>query len=216
MNKKITRRDFLETMGLMGVSATALAMGLTACSGGGAAATDLEEVWNAYVASKGETSGYFLPGDYDGNGVTEAYAISGRFDEWGYTGKAKIYFISSTGKVTCVKDEAYGGGSLFGQLRNSERLEQDPESVFLKVGKQRFIIWEIDGGGSSSVSVILGVKNGSSYQPSVSGKYQWFHKDESKQCFVGTKSDFSQGYHEYIDHSFRFNDATGEFEEIKK
>lgn len=33
MRRKITRRDFLGTMGLVGVSATAIAMGLTACSG---------------------------------------------------------------------------------------------------------------------------------------------------------------------------------------
>lgn len=85
----------------------------------------------------------------------------------------------------------------------------------MKAGKQKFIVWEIDGGGSASISVILGVKNGASYQPKVSGNYQYFHKDESKQCYVGTKSDFSNGYHEYIDYFFRFNESTGEFEQVK-
>ena len=91
---------------------------------------------------------------------SNSYGITGELFDDGYTNDVKIYFISSAGKISCVKDSAYGGGALFGKLRNYEKLDADAEGVFLNCGSQKFIIWEIDGGGSSSVSAILGVRNG--------------------------------------------------------
>jgi len=208
-------KRMLRVIGL--IAALACVFAFTACrgggsGGGGAAEISLRATWDSYLKSSSETELCFLPSDYDGNGTQEAYGITGSVSSDGYANNVKIYFVSSAGKISCVKDSAYGGGALFGKLQNYEKLASDTESVFLNCGSQKFIIWEIDGGGSSSVSVILGVRNGASYQPKASGKYQWFHKN-ADGTYTGTTSDFSNGYHEYIDHTFTFNAAAGEFEE---
>lgn len=203
-------KKMLRVLGLIGAIACVFAF--TAC--GGLMGTSPKAAWDSYLRSSGENPIYFLPGDYDGDGTQEAYGITGELFDDGYTNDVKIYFISSAGKISCVKDSAYGGGALFGKLRNSENLDSDPESVFLNCGSQKFIIWEIDGGGSSSVSVILGARNGAAYQPKASGNYMWFHKN-ADGTYTGTKSDFSNGYHDYIDKTFTFDAATGEFEEMK-
>ena len=195
---------------------------MTACNGsGGGSGTGnvtpspsqiaLRTVWEDFLKSNNETELYYLPSDYDGNGKEEAYGITGKGYEDGFANNVKIYFIDSSGKISCVKDKTYSGDSLFGELQNQDKLSSDPEKVFLKAGNQKFIVWEIDGGGSASVSVVFGVRNGSSYQPNISGKYQYFHCT-SDNVYVGTTSDFSQGYHQYIDVTFSFNASTGEFE----
>lgn len=213
MNKKITRRDFLETMGLMGVSATALAMGLTACSGSGAVATDLEEVWNAYVASKGEISQYFLLSDYDGDGAVEAYAITAdRLDDEGRTHAAKIYFISSDGKVSCVLDTAPDGGSLCGWLACNDALNYNPEAIFIQGGNKKFIVWELDVRDGVEGSIILGVKNGKVYQPEISKQYSRFWQGRSDGGYEGYRIGESG---EYIC-IFKFNAETSEFEFVEK
>lgn len=203
---------------LSSVIILALLISMTACSGGGNTVSKiaLKNVWDNYLKENNESELYFLPSDYDGDGSEEAYGITGKNDGVGYTYNVKIYFINSAGNVSCVKDSAYGGGSLFGQLQNYEKLTADSEKVFLKAGKQKFIVWEIDGGGSSSVSVVLGVRNDAPYQPKISGKYQYFHRsNDDGNVYIGTTSDWSQGYHDYTDVSFSFNASTGEFEEKK-
>lgn len=207
-------KKFLRNLSILALLALTLA--LAACDGSNLFGVDVESAWKSYVQKSGETELYFLPGDYDGDGTTEAYGITGKRLDADYADNVKIYFISASGSVTCVKDRAYGSSNtaLFGQLRNHDDLASDPESVFLKGGKQKFIIWEIDGGGSSSVSVIFGVRNGASYQPKVSGNYQWFH-EKSSGVYIGTKSDWSNGWHDYIDYTFTFDASTGEFTERK-
>ncbi len=207
-------RKMLKKLSILAVLMVVLI--LAACDEIDTGRVDVEAVWKSYLKESGETELYFLSGDYDGDGATEAYGITGKGDSSGYANNVKIYFVSASGSVSCVKDKAYGNNNtaLFGQLRNHETLTSNPENVFLKCGNQKFIIWEIDGGGSSSISVIFGVRNGVSYQPKVSGNYQWFHK-ETTDTYIGTKSDWSNGYHEYIDYKFSFNAFTGEFEENK-
>lgn len=173
----------------------------------------LKSIWKSHLEASSETEMYFLPSDYDGDGAEEAYGITGKMDANGYASNVKIYFIDSSGAMFCVKNSTYSGDALFGQLQNHEKLSSSPDKVFLTAGNQKFIVWEIDGGGSSSISVIFGVRNGASYQPKVSGHYQWFHCS-SDGVYTGTLSDFSQGYHDYIDVTFRFNSSTGEFEKV--
>lgn len=170
----------------------------------------IQDIWKTYVRDSGENELYFLQSDYDGDGVEEAYGITGdEIDEDGFTNNVRIYFITSNGTIFVVKDTAHEDttryeDALYGVLHKTE-------GYFLECGKQKFIIWEIDGGGSASISVILGVKNGVPYQPEISGKYQWFHK-EKDGTYVGTVSDFSKGYHDFIDYTFEFDPSTGEFE----
>lgn len=160
--------------------------------------------WNDYIKSTGENELYFIPGDYDGDGTEEAYGITGEMDSDGYANNVCIYFIASTGMIFIPKD------STWGYLRTFQNPDTASETCFLNTGKQKFIVWEEDGGGSASVSFVFGTQHGVTYQPEVSGKYQWFHP-ETDGTYIGTTSDFSKGYHDYIDHTFVFDEATGEF-----
>lgn len=209
MRAKITRRDFLETMGLMGVSATAIAMGLTACSSGGTAAGDLEEVWESYVKSRGETSRYFLQCDYDGDGAVEAYAITAnRLDDEGRTLSAKVYFISADGKVSCILDKAPDGKDLCGWLADNDVLNYNPEAIFIQGGNKKFIVWELGVRNDVEGSIILGVKNGKVYQPKISKQYSRFGQGYSDGSCNGYRVG-ENGEYVYI---FGFNTETDEFE----
>ena len=59
--------------------------------------------------------------------------------------------------------------------------------------------------------MLFGVKDGVPYEPEASGSYQFFQKSSSG--YTGTLSDFSQGYHDYIDKTLTFDAASGEFKE---
>lgn len=172
----------------------------------------IETIWKDCISGSGENALYFLPSDYDGDGLEEAYAITGDMpDEDGYTNHVKIYFIASNNAIFLEKYGLDNGDAIFGLLPERDKIANDPEAVFLKCGNQKFLVWEVSGGGSSSISLVFGVKDGIPYEPAISGKYQWFHQEEDG-TYVGTISDFSKGYHDYIDCVFTFNSSTGEFE----
>ena len=187
----------------------ALVAVLTACgdaSNGGSA----QESWEHYLASRGETQKYYLEADYDGDGQVEAYAVTGTdFDYEGRTLNAKVYFISSTGKVTCVLDKAPDGGPLCGWLYNNLELSRDPNAAYTEEGNKKFIIWELDVRNGVHGSRILGVKNGMPYEPQISGKYIRFGQAVDGLCY-GSKPD------DNILYGFRFNDSTNEYELVKK
>jgi len=155
---------------------------------------------------------HLLCADYDGDGREEAFAVvcEPTDDDWGLSNWARIYYITPSGYIFTVVEYA-SDGELFGFLRNQEEESTGVQNVLMSAGNQKFLLWEVSGGGSASITLILGVKDGVPYQPEVSGGYQMFQ--QSGSGYTGITSDFSKGYHDYIDHDFTFDAATGEFKE---
>lgn len=169
---------------------------------------DLSAIWEKYVHSTNEESVHFLPADYDGDGNEEAFAITGISNgQMGYN-NVKIYFINSEGNISCVRDKAYNGSLLHGYL--SERNANHTQSYLLDTSVSKFILWEVSAHGSGSTSIILGVKDGMAYEPNISNYYMDFGLNENNQL-SGYSSDFSQGFHNYIEYIFIFDDKTKQF-----
>lgn len=173
--------------------------------------TDLQTIWEKYSQSIQENSAYFLPADFDGDGVQEAFGITGAFDgQMGYY-DTKIYFVDSLRNISCVRETTQQGSRLYGYL-----LSQVPESTnktddfFLSVATSKFIVWEVSAYGSGSLSIILGVRDGKAYEPEISEQYMLFKQNELGE-FVGLTSDFSKGFHDYIKHTFLFDKVNGQF-----
>lgn len=173
--------------------------------------TDLQAIWEKYLQSIKEKSAYFLPADFDGDGVQEAFGITGTFDgQMGYY-DTKIYFVDSLGNISCVRETTQQGSRLYGYL-----LPQVPEltgktdDFFLSAASSKFIVWEVSAYGSGSLSIILGVRDGKAYEPEISEQYMSFKQNESGE-FVGLTSDFSEGFHDYIEHTFFFDEINGQF-----
>lgn len=175
---------------------------------------DIFSIWQNYVSIMDETCIYFLPADYDGDGMEEAFAITGTFDGEMIYNNAKIYFISAKGNVSCVCERTYGGESLYGYLHeevtNNYFSTHTNNDYLLKAATSKFIVWEVSAYGSSSISIILGVKDGMAYEPDISNHYMDFGVNDANQ-FAGYSSDFSKGFHDYIEHTFIFDENLGQF-----
>lgn len=166
---------------------------------------EIFSAWESYIYSTDESSVYFLPADYDGDGVEEAFAITGIPDgQIGYY-NAKIYFIDSNGNITCVCDKANSGDSLYGYLH-----QKDSEDYILAADNAKFIVWEVSAYGSGSSSTILGVKDGIAYEPDISNCYMDFGLTDSGE-FVGFTSSFTSEGHQYSKVLFAFDKASGQF-----
>lgn len=175
---------------------------------------DIFSVWENYANSIDETSVYFLPADYDGDGIEEAFAVTGTPDgEIGYY-NTKIYFISSEGNISCVCERTYSGDSLYGYLHNDSttvyRFTHTTNDYLLEAASSKFIVWEVSAYGSGTTSIILGVKDGMAYEPDISNFYMDFGLNEANQ-FAGYSSDFSEGFHDYIEHIFVFDEISKQF-----
>ncbi len=167
---------------------------------------DIFSIWENYAHSIGESSAYFLPADYDGDGTEEAFAVTGTSDgEIGYY-NAKIYFINSKGDITCVCDKTYSGDSLYGYLHQ----ENDTNDYLLNTTTAKFIVWEVSAYGSGSDSIILGVKDGMAYEPDISNCYMNFGLTDSGE-FVGYTSYFTSEGHQYDEKVFIFDESSGQF-----
>ncbi len=173
---------------------------------------NLYPVWGEYLRASGEEEAYFLPADYDGDGRKEAFGFTGTFDgQKGYDG-VKIYYISAVGEVECVRSRTEYGEPLYGYLLTQPAGgTEEGENYFLSASGHRFLVWEISAYGSGSSSVILGVKDGKAYEPSISERYMTFQQTGPAE-FTGLVSDFSEGGHAYREQRFAYEKSTGEFE----
>lgn len=139
--------------------------------------------------------------DYDGDGVSEAFGITSPedYDELGLCGDVEVWFIDCEGNCTQLMSDTYG------------YLHQQKVTA----GQQKFIVWEMSGGGSGSLSYIFGIRDGSPYEPLISGQYMQFETAKYDDAvYVGQTSDFSMGYHNYIITEFVFDSDSGEFIEM--
>ena len=73
-----------------------------------------------------------------------------------------------------------------------------------------YIVWEKDAFGSGSTSYIFSVRNGECFEPEISGEYMSFGL-QSDGSIKGWQSDFSAGFHDYIETEFIIDTETGEF-----
>ena len=171
----------------------------------------LKGCWEEYLQSSKETGAYFVPADYDGDGIQEAFGITGVSDGFGGYNSVKIYYLSPNGGVTCVRKKTKTGDSLYGYLiSQTTGTAGASDHYLLPAADAKFLVWEISAHGSGSLSVVLGVKNGEVYEPDISEQYMGFKQGDEGQ-FIGYTSDFSQGFHDYIEHPFRFDGQTGQF-----
>lgn len=171
-------------------------------------AVDLRAAWDGYLAASGQPEAFFLPADYDGDGTEEAFGITGNYDEdFTMYNTVTICFVSSDGTVTPVRSTERDGSPLGGYLHT-----RDGKPNLLETDGVKFLCWEISANGSGSLTVLLGVRDGLAYEPSVSDQYMSFNRSNDG-TITGSTHDFSNGVHEYVPHTFIFDPATGQFNE---
>lgn len=171
-------------------------------------AVDLRAAWDGYLATSGQPEAFFLPADYDGDGTEEAFGITGNYDEDSMLyDTVTICFVASDGTVTPVRSTRRDGSPLYGYLHT-----RDDQPNLLETDGVKFLCWEISAGGSGSLTVLFGVRDGQAYEPSVSDQYMEFNRSIDGDI-TGLTSDFSNGVHEYVPHTFTFDPATAQFVE---
>ena len=138
----------------------------------------------------------FVYDDFDADGTYEAFAITATdytpdfVDE--FSG-VSIWYVNSDGTVSWMGTPEYG--YFYGVI---------------DTGSQKFISWERIA-GSAGRSFIYGVRNQVPYEPQISQRCDFFHQEDGK--IFSYRSDFSAGYHDYIEITYGFNESTGEFYE---
>lgn len=154
----------------------------------------LRQAFRAAAGSEPEL--YFVCDDFDGNGIMEAFGMTGTDDGIDLS-DVNIYYVNSDGTVSIMdtfpKIYAYGGmypGTAMDLTMNAGNAK------FLKIG-----------GADGQETWLYGVRNGEAYQPEVSGKHADFGKTEDGQ-FIAQPHEGGEGYHatRYI-----YDAETGEF-----
>ncbi len=136
---------------------------------------------------------YYLTDDYDDDGRDESFVVTGDSDDsMGFYTDVDIYFVDSSGKSTKLQSD------IWGTLQTT-----------VDTGTEKYFIWEETAGGSASASLLYTVKNNKPYQPEISGKYMMFRKQGVK--YVALVSDFSSGFHDYLEVEFDYNSKAMEF-----
>lgn len=162
--------------------------------------TESDRMHEAFIYNaKNETEAYFIYDDFDGNGSYEAFGITGSKTDEGDYPNANIYFINNDMSVTKVNEKVYGG-----------TLSQFDNNNVLSAGSSKFVVWDENYRGPGSTAHIYGVKNGSLYEPKVSGEYSGIKPDGD--AFILGKS-VSQGVRRYDEYRFKFDDSSKEFVE---
>ena len=143
---------------------------------------------------------FFEYGDYDANGINEAFAVTGYEQEGGFFNKCTFWFVSkSSGATEMVKDT-------YGSIRST-----------VKADKYSFFVWERHAGGSAGLSFVYGVKDGKPYELLISQEVDEFKQNENGK-YQSIDHDLSKGYHDFITRYFYFDKAKREFfaEPIKR
>lgn len=148
------------------------------------------------TASGSETELYFVCDDFDGDGTSEAFAITGTDNGYDLE-DAKIYYINPEGTVSEIDafSHIYGYGGIYPGM-NMNLLMDAGNAKFLRIG-----------GADGQETWLYGVKDGMAYQPEVSGQHADFGKTEDGQ-FIAQPHEGGEGY--YIIH-YDYDAATGEF-----
>lgn len=145
--------------------------------------------------------GVFRYDDYDGDGKKEAFAVTSdsKIDEVGEENEmeiisATVWFIDHKGTVEQLLHE-YGFC---------------PDEKYAN-GNPKTFLWEMSGGGSSSITYVWCVKDGKVYEPKVSRDIMAFSYDNIKRKYIAFDEYFTDEGHQYDELSYKFDEKTGEF-----
>ena len=166
--------------------------------------SDKDKMHNAFLSyTKGESEAYFICDDFDGNGVNEAFGITGTQDSGGNYANVNIYYVDSGFSVSKVNGSEYGGF-----------LATYSGSNVMSAGNSKFIVWIENYYGPESTAHIFGVRNGSLYEPLISGEYDSIQPDNSQSgVYILSKAALGEGRH-YDEYRFSYDNASGEFVEL--
>lgn len=165
---------------------------------------DLNELCDKYHEQLGGDELYRIVHDFDKDGRQEAYLILGQYSSEGSHTVEHFLFFNSKGEMTDVPVTSDREPAFYGYVA---------EDKFIETADRDYFVWEKDAFGSASVSYIFSAKNGEYFEPKVSGEYMNFGTQDG--TIKGWSSDFSAGYHDYIETEFKVDRKTGEFK-IKK
>lgn len=125
--------------------------------------------------------------DYDGDGLQEAYAISGIWEEGIVNGK--LWFIDSDGGYNLVKEGLYCQEDLFA-----------PELAY--AGSQIFLILN-QMKNERVISLVCGCRNGKAYFPTISEHVAGFHSENGHY--------YAYDIADYSGVEYFYDEAAGEF-----
>lgn len=154
-----------------------------------------DSLYSTFVDGSSNTEIDFYYADFDGNGTYEAFGVTG-VGEDGLYNNVEITYITSDRTVVPIDTDSSFYGLPLG---------------LLSVDNAKFLLWSKTAGGSGATTYLFGVKNGTLYQPKVSGTHDSFYYNENMDCYIGTTSNFSHNGHEYIPSYYEYDMATGEF-----
>lgn len=165
---------------------------------------DFDRLYHAFTSTIGtECEVYFWQDDFDCDGQEEAFGITG-IDDGCDLENVRIYYIASDAKVSCIAEisSMYGYGDSYFQYPDIE------DYVFMDTGSAKFLRL---GGSDGQETWLYGVKNGSAYQPEVSGKFCEFGEDEdnNERYYAYESNDGGEGVQYY-----KYNEASQEFVRI--
>lgn len=186
---------------------------------------DLHAAFESYIDDWEVVTGYreneiyFIQDDYDGDGVQEAFGITGEVDEdFGGYYDVYIYFINSKGNVLEVSSDNIADVPQFSFYGYLGSANENGEPQLVTVSKdgvhQKFLVWELSANGSASVSVIWGVWGGRLYEVFPSGQYMCFQQAEDGS-YSALVSGFTDEGHVYNDLFFEFDTDTGNFDPLQ-
>ena len=162
---------------------------------------DYDQLYQAFLSViEDECEVYFWQDDFDCNGQKEAFGITG-IEELCNLTNVRIYYVASDATVSCIDEipSMYGYGDSYFLYPDIE------DYVLLDTGSAKFLTF---GGSDGQVVLLYGVRNGSAYQPEISGKFGDFGKTEenSKRYYAYESNEGGEGveYYEYDEASQEF------------
>lgn len=144
--------------------------------------------------TEGEREAFFIYDDFDNDGINEAFGITGADEASDLYNHVKIYFLQGDGSITDISPEEEFYGYLGDEV--------------LDTGAGKFIVWEMSAGGMESLSYIFGVKDGSAYEPGISGECMGFNISEYRDLYYSITYGYNMEY-------YAFDAETGEFIEAE-
>ena len=163
---------------------------------------DLSAICDDYHNQFGGDELYRFIHDFDKDGKEEAFLILGEYSSEGSHTVSDLLYFNSAGEITVIPVTDRGNSNIFyGYIAGDKIMETESRD---------YIVWEKDAFGSGSTSYIFSVRNGECFEPEISGEYMSFGL-QSDGSIKGWQSDFSAGFHDYIETEFIIDTETGEF-----
>lgn len=139
--------------------------------------------------------------DYDGDGLMEAYAALGEYDDMGGYLLKSVWFIYPDGKTKEMRND-FNGLSMYKTDERGYYLEYKEEN-------KGFFTAECGGYGSGWFNLIFSVKDGEPYELDLSMKTEGFYQDEPGVFYTLT-DDYTE-WHRYMITELEYDRKTEQF-----